>query len=81
MWANSGRSVLVLLLSDGVANVGATTTDEILERIGDRGDSGQLWLGYPDHGLLDASSMSVPPGCKDVGGTGMFGNLLAAGVV
>ena len=43
--ANSGRSVLVLLLSDGVANVGAITTDEILERIGDRGDIGLSTIG------------------------------------
>ena len=43
--ADSGRSVLVLLLSDGVANVGAITTDEILERIGDRGDIGLSTIG------------------------------------
>ena len=43
--------------------------------------SGQWWLGYPDHGLLDASSMSVPPGCENVGHSGNFRNLLAAGIV
>ena len=43
--AESGRSVLVLLLSDGVANVGATTTEEILERIGERGDIGLSTIG------------------------------------
>ncbi len=43
--ADSGRSVLVLLLSDGVANVGATSTEEILERIGERGDIGLSTIG------------------------------------
>ena len=43
--ADSGRPVLVLLLSDGVANVGATRTDEILERIGERGDIGLSTIG------------------------------------
>ena len=43
--ADSGRPVLVLLLSDGVANVGATRTDEILERIGVRGDIGLSTIG------------------------------------
>ena len=36
--ADRGRAVLVLLLSDGVANVGATRTDDILTEIGERGD-------------------------------------------
>ena len=43
--ADAGRSVLVLLLSDGVANVGATSTEEILERIGERGDIGLSTIG------------------------------------
>ena len=43
--ADSGRSVLVLLLSDGVANVGATSTEEILNRIGERGDIGLSTIG------------------------------------
>ncbi len=43
--ADSGRSVLVLLLSDGVANVGATSTEEILDRIGERGDIGLSTIG------------------------------------
>ena len=36
--AAEGRDVLVLLVSDGVANVGATRTDPILEEIGNRAD-------------------------------------------
>ena len=36
--AAEGRDVLVLLMSDGVANVGATRTDPILEEIGNRAD-------------------------------------------
>ena len=43
--AEAGRSVLVMLLSDGVANVGATRTDEILSEIGDRGDIGLTTVG------------------------------------
>ena len=43
--ADSGRPVLVLLLSDGVANVGATRTEEILEQIGERGDIGLSTIG------------------------------------
>ena len=40
-----GRDVLVMLLSDGVANVGATRTDEILREIGDRDDIGLTTIG------------------------------------
>ena len=40
-----GRDVLVMLLSDGVANVGATRTDEILREIGDREDIGLTTIG------------------------------------
>ncbi len=43
--ARRGRDVLVMLLSDGVANVGATRTDEILREIGDRGDIGLTTIG------------------------------------
>ena len=43
--ADEGRNVLVLLLSDGVANVGATRTDDILEQIGERGDIGLSTIG------------------------------------
>ena len=43
--ADSGRPVLVILLSDGVANVGATRTDDILEEIGERGDIGLTTIG------------------------------------
>ena len=43
--ADAGRQVLVLLLSDGVANVGATRTDEILESIGERADIGLSTIG------------------------------------
>ena len=43
--AHEGRAVLVLLLSDGVANVGATRTDDILEEIGERGDIGLSTVG------------------------------------
>ncbi len=43
--ARQGRSVLVMLLSDGVANVGATRTDEILESIGERADIGLSTIG------------------------------------
>jgi len=43
--ADGGRNVLVLLLSDGVANVGATRTDDILEQIGERGDIGLSTIG------------------------------------
>ena len=43
--ADDGRAVLVLLLSDGVANVGATRTDDILEEIGERGDIGLSTIG------------------------------------
>ncbi len=43
--ARSGRSVLVMLLSDGVANVGATRTDDILREIGDREDIGLTTIG------------------------------------
>ncbi len=40
-----GRDVLVMLLSDGVANVGATRTDDILREIGDRDDIGLTTIG------------------------------------
>ncbi len=43
--ADAGRQVLVLLLSDGVANVGATRTDEILESIGERADIALSTIG------------------------------------
>ena len=43
--ADQDRSVLVLLLSDGVANVGATRTDDILEEIGERADIGLSTVG------------------------------------
>ncbi|MDE0604295.1 MAG: von Willebrand factor type A domain-containing protein [bacterium] len=43
--ADAGRQVLVLLLSDGVANVGATHTDDILESIGERADIGLSTIG------------------------------------
>ncbi|MYG98342.1 MAG: DUF3520 domain-containing protein [Acidimicrobiaceae bacterium] len=43
--ADHGRNVLVLLMSDGVANVGATRTDDILEEIGERGDIGLSTIG------------------------------------
>ena len=43
--ADGGRPVLVILLSDGVANVGATRTDDILEEIGERGDIGLTTIG------------------------------------
>ena len=43
--ADEGRAVLVILLSDGVANVGATRTDDILEEIGERGDIGLTTIG------------------------------------
>ena len=43
--ASRGREVLVMLLSDGVANVGATRTDQILRDIGDRGDIGLTTIG------------------------------------
>ena len=43
--ADAGRPALVLLLSDGVANVGATNTDDILAEIGERGDIGLSTVG------------------------------------
>ena len=43
--SRQGRDVLVMLLSDGVANVGATRTDEILREIGDRSDIGLTTIG------------------------------------
>ena len=43
--ARSGRDVLVMLLSDGVANVGATRTDQILRDIGDRSEIGLTTIG------------------------------------
>ena len=43
--ARRGRDVLVMLLSDGVANVGATRTDEILRDIGDREEIGLTTIG------------------------------------
>ena len=43
--ADAGRPVLVILLSDGVANVGATRTEQILETIGERGDIGLSTIG------------------------------------
>ena len=52
--AEAGRTVLVLLLSDGVANVGATRTDDILEEIGERGDIGLSTIGVGLGPLNDA---------------------------
>ena len=46
--AAAGRNVLVLLFSDGVANVGATETDQILRRLGGRSD---IWLSTIGVGL------------------------------
>ena len=43
--ADEGRAVLVILLSDGVANVGATRIDDLLEEIGERGDIGLTTIG------------------------------------
>ncbi|WP_419840670.1 YfbK domain-containing protein [Candidatus Poriferisodalis sp.] len=43
--ADSGRDVLVLLFSDGVANVGATETDRILRQLGERADIGLSTIG------------------------------------
>ena len=43
--AQSGRNVLVLLLSDGVANVGATSSRRILDEIGRRADIGLSTIG------------------------------------
>ena len=43
--ADARRQVLVLLLSDGVANVGATRTEEILRSIGERADIGLSTIG------------------------------------
>ena len=43
--ARRGREVLVMLLSDGVANVGATRTDDILADIGDRAEIGLSTIG------------------------------------
>ena len=43
--AEMGRSVLVIFFSDGVANVGSTRTDDILEDIGDRGEIGLTSIG------------------------------------
>ncbi len=43
--ATRGRHVLVLLLSDGVANVGATETDRILRQLGERDDIGLSTIG------------------------------------
>ena len=43
--ARGGRDVLVMLLSDGVANVGATRTDQILRDIGDRSEIGLTTIG------------------------------------
>ena len=43
--ASRGRNVLVLLFSDGVANVGATETDRILRQLGERSDIGLSTIG------------------------------------
>ncbi|WP_419553597.1 YfbK domain-containing protein [Candidatus Poriferisodalis sp.] len=43
--AAAGRNVLVLLFSDGVANVGATETDRILRQLGERSDIGLSTIG------------------------------------
>ena len=43
--AGNGRTVLVLLFSDGVANVGATETDRILRQLGERSDIGLSTIG------------------------------------
>ena len=43
--AATGRNVLVLLFSDGVANVGATETDRILRQLGERTDIGLSTIG------------------------------------
>ena len=43
--ASRGRNVLVLLFSDGVANVGATQTDRILRQLGERDDIGLSTIG------------------------------------
>ncbi len=43
--ADAGRDVLVLLFSDGVANVGATETDRILRQLGERADIGLSTIG------------------------------------
>ena len=43
--ATRGRNVLVLLFSDGVANVGATETDRILRQLGERSDIGLSTIG------------------------------------
>ncbi|WP_419947307.1 vWA domain-containing protein [Candidatus Poriferisodalis sp.] len=43
--ADRGRHVLVLLFSDGVANVGATETDRILRQLGERSDIGLSTIG------------------------------------
>ena len=43
--ADAGRDVLVLLFSDGVANVGATETDRILRQLGERSDIGLSTIG------------------------------------
>ena len=43
--ADAGRNVLVLLFSDGVANVGATETDRILRQLGERSDIGLSTIG------------------------------------
>ena len=43
--ADAGRDVLVLLFSDGVANVGATETDRILRQLGARSDIGLSTIG------------------------------------
>ncbi len=43
--AAAGRNVLVLLFSDGVANVGATETDRILRQLGERSDISLSTIG------------------------------------
>ena len=43
--ASRARHVLVLLFSDGVANVGATETDRILRQLGERSDIGLSTIG------------------------------------
>ena len=43
--AAAGRNVLVLLFSDGVANVGATETDRILRQLGERTDISLSTIG------------------------------------
>lgn len=43
--ADAGHTAAVILLSDGVANVGSTETQDILDTIGDRSDIGLTTIG------------------------------------